>query len=210
MNDKTDLKQKIATYAFTQYRANGFSKISMDDIAKGMKISKKTIYKHFTSKEELVEVAFTLFMKSRSEFVIETVQKDLSSVVKLVLILQQMLTHTAMISTAFFRDIQNDLPELWKKFDEFRSNMLSKTIEKIYAQGIEEGYVKEFPVLFIVTILVASIREILKKEFLEQSGLTVSQALSTFYKFLLSTILTDKGKEEFSNLIYGVFQNEKF
>jgi hypothetical protein len=38
----------------------------------------------------------------------------------------------------------------------------------------------------------------------------MNQALGHFYKFLLGTILTEKGKEEFSNMLYGVFQNEKY
>jgi len=205
---KTDIKQQIALYAFSLYREKGFMTIPMDEIAKGMKISKKTIYKYYNSKEDLVEAAFRSFILKASTVVGDIMQKDVPSVVKLVFILKHMLTETAMISTMLFKELQTEMPLLWKDFDDFRSEMMRKTISKIYAQGREEGYIKEYPVIFIVTILVASIREILKKEFLDQSGYTINESLSLFYKFLFNTILTPKGKEEFSTMIYGVIQNE--
>ncbi len=205
---KTDKKEKIALYAFSLYREKGFATIPMDEVAKGMKISKKTIYKYYNSKEELVEAAFRSFIFKASSVVAEIMQKDVPSVVKLVFILKHMLTETAMISTVLFKELQTEMPLLWKDFDDFRSEMMRKTISKIYAQGRDEGYIKEYPVIFIVTILVASIREILKKEFLDQSGYTINESLSLFYKFLFNTILTPKGKEEFSTMIYGVIQNE--
>jgi AcrR family transcriptional regulator len=37
---------------------NGFHKTTMDEIAKELRISKKTIYKHFSSKDELVRAVF--------------------------------------------------------------------------------------------------------------------------------------------------------
>jgi len=208
MMQKTDKKEQIALYAFSLYREKGFATIPMDEVAKGMKISKKTIYKYYNSKEELVEAAFRSFIFKASSVVAEIMQKDVPSVVKLVFILKHMLTETAMISTVLFKELQTEMPLLWKDFDDFRSEMMRKTISKIYAQGRDEGYIKEYPVIFIVTILVASIREILKKEFLDQSGYTINESLSLFYKFLFNTILTPKGKEEFSTMIYGVIQNE--
>jgi AcrR family transcriptional regulator len=210
MTKQEQQRQKIADYALSHYRQTGFSKIPMDDIARGMKISKKTIYKYYDSKDELVEVAFRSFMLKASGFVSEVVISDSPSVVKLALILRHILKESATISNKFLSDLQNDLPMLWKEFDDFRSGMMRRTIPKIFDQGIKEGFVREAPVAIVVTVFIAGVREILKNEFLEETGFTMNQAMGHFYKFILGTILTEKGKEEFSNMLYGVFQNEKY
>jgi len=210
MTKKSDIKEQIATFAFSVYRSKGFLGVTVDEIAKGMKISKKTIYKHFASKDELVEAAFRNFIGKASSVVGEIMEKDIPSVVKLVFILRHMLTETAMISTTLFKEFQSDMPELWREFDDFRSAIMRKNISIIYEQGKKEGLIKDYPVVFIVTIFIASIREILKKDFLEQTGYSIKESLSLFYKFLFNTILTEKGKEEFSTMIYGVFQNENY
>jgi AcrR family transcriptional regulator len=47
-------EEKIISYTTTEFLTNGFYKTSMDQLAKGMKISKKTIYKFFPSKSVLL------------------------------------------------------------------------------------------------------------------------------------------------------------
>lgn len=209
MTKQEQQKQNIAEFAFNHYRQHGFSKVPMDDIASGLRISKKTIYKYYGSKEELVEAAFRTFMTSASGFVTGVTLSENPSVVKLVLILRHMLKESSSIETRLLTDLQSDMPALWKEFDEFRSGLMRKVVPQIFRQGVEEGYVRDAPVALVVSVFISGIRSILKKEFLDENGFTMNQALGHYYKFLLGTILTEKGKEEFSNMLYGVFQNEK-
>ena len=48
-------RKKILEHSRRKFHAEGFYKISMDEIAGDLRISKKTIYKHFPSKEELLK-----------------------------------------------------------------------------------------------------------------------------------------------------------
>jgi len=62
----TDLKRKaIVAAAAAQFRANGFDATSMDKIALEAGVSKRTVYNHFPSKEELfAETIVQLFQAS--------------------------------------------------------------------------------------------------------------------------------------------------
>jgi len=202
-------KDDIINFAQQLFLETGFSNVKVDDIAAGMKISKKTIYKHFKSKEELLELAFHRFLYDSRDFIFATLQEDSSSVVKLVLILNRMIRQTARISNAFLADLQNDMPELWKKFEHFRNNMISNVLTEIYSAGIKEGYVKHFKVPILLSVFIGGLKEILNSEFLNSQGLTFKESLAEFYKFITSSILTDKGREEFSNLYFGALYDEK-
>ena len=47
-------KELILSKAFKDYALFGIKRVSMDDIVKSLKISKKTLYEFFPNKEELV------------------------------------------------------------------------------------------------------------------------------------------------------------
>lgn len=54
-------KQKIVDFYTDKFLKNGFYYVSVDQIVTELSISKKTLYKYFSSKGELVEtVAFNL------------------------------------------------------------------------------------------------------------------------------------------------------
>lgn len=60
-------KARIIDVSFTAFNLKGFQAVSMDEVARQLRISKKTIYKHFGSKEELLESALVdLFGKIES------------------------------------------------------------------------------------------------------------------------------------------------
>lgn len=65
----TDLKrQAIIQAAITEFRANGFDITSMDKIAATAGVSKRTVYNHFPSKEELfAEILHKLWTSIRAQ-----------------------------------------------------------------------------------------------------------------------------------------------
>lgn len=62
----TDRKREaIVTAAVAQFRQHGFQRASMDAIAAAAEVSKRTVYNHFPSKDELfAEILLLLFQRS--------------------------------------------------------------------------------------------------------------------------------------------------
>src|SRR5687768_7810868 len=52
--EETDIKNKILKGAEELFTRYGVRSISMDDIARHLSVSKKTLYQHFADKEEIV------------------------------------------------------------------------------------------------------------------------------------------------------------
>ena len=49
--------RKILDLAYYAFNEQGYRRVSMDLVASRLRISKKTIYVHFDSKEEILEIA---------------------------------------------------------------------------------------------------------------------------------------------------------
>ena len=80
-------EKKIISYATNEFLENGFYKTSMDQLAKGMQISKKTIYKFFPSKYSLLEIVLSTFQKKVKSELESIVDSDKNLVEKLTLVL---------------------------------------------------------------------------------------------------------------------------
>ena len=61
--ESTPEKDKIIEYCSSRFFRDGFYYVTVDQIASELRISKKTIYKYFASKDDLVEAVTNNLMK---------------------------------------------------------------------------------------------------------------------------------------------------
>ena len=57
MAEDNPIRAQILTKAREEFFTHGFSKVTTDELAVALGISKKTLYQHFSSKEELLQAA---------------------------------------------------------------------------------------------------------------------------------------------------------
>jgi AcrR family transcriptional regulator len=108
-------RQRILAAAREQFLAHGFHGVTMDDLAEGLGMSKKTIYAQFASKATLLEAM--LLDKFRC------VEEDLQAITSecsadfatgLHRLLACLQRHTEEIRPPFVRDIQREAPDLFQ------------------------------------------------------------------------------------------------
>lgn len=199
-------RNKIIEFASNKFLADGFYKIPMDSISSEMHISKKTIYKFFSSKEELVEAVVLNFISGVShkiEVVIETEQDSLTKAVKLF----EIMTSVAMrLSDSWVKDIKIHLPELWERIDEFRTKRAYSVLSNIIHLGQEEGMIIDKPAELIIHLFVNSIRSIVNPNFLYYQKFNYKEAFQHSFEILFNGILTPKGKKQFDKIFSKVIQ----
>jgi len=57
MTEEKEIKQRIALKADEMFRQFGYSKVTMEEIASSLAMSKKTLYKHFSNKDHLLKAS---------------------------------------------------------------------------------------------------------------------------------------------------------
>jgi hypothetical protein len=195
-----DDKEKILKVAGDVFFSRGFYKIPVDDIALLLKMSKKTIYKHFPAKEDLIREVAYLFIKTHSTNISVIINSNYNAVEKLFHIFKYLGNMLISINEKWFSDIESQAPEIWTEIEVFRSKFMTQNISRIIEQGKKEKYIVNYPSPIMINVFISSIRGIINPAFIVNSKIPASKALESTLSILMNGILTTKGKNMLKKL----------
>ena len=131
-------RERIMAKAQDRFRQYGFAKVTLDELASDLGMSKKTIYKHFESKEELLKEVIRSITRAMSERIERIVSSDLPFDIKAKKLLTDIGTTLGMFSRQLQLDLQRYVPELWTEIEEFRRRQILDKLSRMFEQGIRE------------------------------------------------------------------------
>ncbi len=144
-------KQDIIADAYNQFRLYGFKSVTMDDLARTIGISKKTLYELFKDKDELVLEAVK-YMLNTNQCDTEEIFKNSNNAIEQIFgILGLMEKMVRGLNLICYMDMQRYYPASYKYLEEHKKNYLYKCIISNLQQGISEGYYREEIDLEIIT-----------------------------------------------------------
>jgi AcrR family transcriptional regulator len=187
-------KQKILIYTQERFFKEGFQKISMDEIARELSMSKSTLYKYFPSKQDLVSEAVKILVtdvKQKIGGIISTGNNAVEKFVEIIRVLTKVITR---FSDKWMSDLQHHAPQIWFELDETRKVLMYENISKIIVQGQKEELIKKYPPEIVITLITGAMRNIVNPQFLISTSFSYDEAVHHAFKILLGGILTDKGK----------------
>ena len=196
-----DEQSKIIELGEEKFFKEGFHKTTMDDVASELKMSKKTIYKFFPSKEDLVMAIAKHFMNRMKNKILPALESDKNAIEKLEELIQILAGNAFRISPQMLDDMRRHFPTLWIEIDKFRTEIMFGNITKVIDQGKEEGLFLDYPTSIIMTVLVSSVRAIVNPEFILNNNFSLVEAAKIAFKIILGGIVTEKGKEIFNQTI---------
>lgn len=196
-------KERILELAREIFLQEGFYKTSLDGIAQQLRISKKTIYKHFKSKDELVRDSIINFIRQINHNTSKLISADHNSVEKLYNMFNNVARILLKVSEKFLSDIKNYMPDLWEEIDRNRTKILYANLKVLIEQGQNEGYFVNTQSDVLVSAFVVSIRGIINPDILINNKLTPAKALDSIVEILMNGILTEKGRKIFLKLKSG-------
>jgi AcrR family transcriptional regulator len=196
-------KEKILSFASQKFMREGFYKTTIDEIASEMHMSKKTIYRNFSSKEELVKAVVKKFFDENVLRIDEVLNIECNAVEKLVKLFEVVGTILAKVNDKILSDIHHYAPEHWKEIDDLRTKKMTSFLTNIISQGQNEGYFLEMKPEILITVFIASVRAVVNPEFTINNRFTMIEALRGAIEILMNGIMTEKGKKIFKKLNYG-------
>lgn len=138
--DKTT--QNIIELAQNKFVQLGIRNVSIDDICNDLRISKKTFYKYFTQKEDLIlAVLINGGEKATEKF--HKIYQNHNAIDALILIIKEIRKSENTHSHIFMHDLEKYYPDIYKTFTEKKSCKIKESFEKNLRQGVEEGFYRE-------------------------------------------------------------------
>jgi len=194
-------QNKIVEMTEEKFFRDGFYKTTMDEVASELKMSKKTIYKFFPSKEDLVMAIAKHFMEGVKSRVVPALNSDRNAIEKLAELNNILAKISEKISSKRMDEIKNHFPSLWNEIDSFRTKMMFANITKVIDQGKAEGLFIDYPTPIIMNTLVSSVRSIVNPEFILNNNFSISEAALYAFKVVIGGIVTDQGRKIFNKTI---------
>jgi len=170
----------------------------MDDLARELGMSKKTIYAHFPSKEWLLE-AVLLYKSLDIEKDLELITSESSSdfLAAVHQLLERMQEHLGELRPPFLRDMQREGPETFKRVETRRRDLLHHYFGKLVEEGRKGGIVRnDIPTALVIEILLATTQAIMNPPKLAELGLTPKQGFSAMMKVILEGVITERGRSK--------------
>ncbi len=138
----TETKERILTGAQELFFRFGIRSITMDDIAKHLGMSKKTIYQFFKDKDDVVQSLMEAKLKE-DERDFALIQQESKNIVDEVFsIMRRMSQLFSKINPVIFHDLQKYHPQVWQLFKEFKSKFILGLVEQTILKGIKETLVR--------------------------------------------------------------------
>lgn len=121
----------------------GYSKVTMDEIAREMAMSKKTIYLYFPSKVKLIEEVIGEMKEEVSQGVRRIMaQEEASALDKLRAIFVFTAERFSQISPFVVADLERNVPELWDLMKKVKYEMAFRNIKQLMEEGIKNGIIR--------------------------------------------------------------------
>lgn len=139
MEQVLDLKKYIIEKSDKLFCQYGFKSVTMDDIAKHLGTSKKTIYQNFADKNELVDILIADKLGNQSCKMNDCAKNAKNAIHEIFLTIADIKELMGALNPKLFYDLQKYHPKSWLKFRNFKEKNLLITIHNNLKRGIEEG-----------------------------------------------------------------------
>ena len=198
MTPDLQLRDRILECARDAFLAHGFSKVTLDELAQRLGISKKTLYKSYPSKEELLRAALHSMMRSAGWELERISSSDKPFVEKLALAMMTMGKYVSRFRKESIADVQRLAPALWKELDAFRQqHIVSELVTMIRQARDEKIFRQEIDEQILIQMLVSSVQSVLNPEFLVNHSVSLQAAARSIFATIFEGALTDTARTDF-------------
>jgi len=172
----------------------GFKSITMDDIAREMGISKKTLYNYFTDKNDLVNQTIDEHLEYM-ETNCRNIAKENDDAISTMINITEFVSGTfKQINYKILFDLKKYFRNAWDKMNNHRVSYISENVYQNINLGISQGlYRSDLDARLISRLYVHLIDFLVDPDWFEKEGFDLKHVHHQIIEFHLRAICTEKG-----------------
>ncbi len=184
------MKSRIIQAFIEETRTNGI-KFTMDDLAKRLGISKRTLYENFSSKLEILESIIDLTLdelEKRSRQISE--DETLSLKEKIQQTISIMPQYNEFFDLRILEQLKRYYFEQWERVD--RELNQWDDLKNLLEQGMESGLIKKQNIDLLMKLIIDTINITLDQQFFSDHSISVKEAMESITEVLLYGLVNEK------------------
>lgn len=191
-----ELLHRIQSTAERLFRSFGVKSVTMDDVAKEIAISKKTLYKCFRDKESLVMCTVESHMRETEEAIEQIFIAEPNAIEQFHLITKYLISNQRKMSPSMIYDLKKYHPKSYEVFEHHRSTHIVKHLMVNIALGRQSGlYHDQFHAEIIANSFSLLSFNVFDSIDLNSMNIHQDDILIEIIKYHLRSISTQKGIE---------------
>jgi TetR/AcrR family transcriptional regulator, cholesterol catabolism regulator len=192
-------EEKIRKMALSLFFRYGVRHVTMDDIARELGMSKKTIYQYYREKDDLVNQLCEIELTQRECQFREFQVNARDPVQEIMLISKQLREMMQHINPSFFHDIRKFYPVAFERFQKFREQCIFRNILTNIKKGIAEGlYREELDPEFVTRYRIAQIDMLIFGDYFSFEKISFVRTHELLLELFVYSICTVKGHKQIS------------
>jgi len=198
--ENTDYRLKLLFGAKDLFLRFGVRSVSMDDIARHLGISKKTIYQYFRDKDELVtEIASNYLEEDKKTY--QAVMDAASNAIEESFACTQCLRkQLEQMNPSLLFDLQKYHPGAWQAYLEYKNGFIKSGIIKNIERGISEGYFRpDINPEIIATFRLEQVQLAFDEDLFPKNKFEISTVQLHLFEHFIQGLLTEKGRALYDN-----------
>jgi AcrR family transcriptional regulator len=190
-----EVKERILKAAEELFMQYGFRSISMDDIARHISVSKKTLYQFFEDKDEIVSITVSRHFDKEKEVCQHQIALHAENAVDELLMVSRFLkSNLQNINPALLFDLQKYHPKAWEIFKNFKQEFILQHILRNLRKGVEEDlYRKNIDVEVLARLRLEEVQLGFDSSIFPPAQFNIYDIQMQFLDHFIRGIATDKG-----------------
>lgn len=165
------------------FRQYGVRSVSMDDIARSMGMSKKTLYQFISNKNELVEKILDYSHQRMVSLLEETLSRNINAIDSLLAMSQLINDDMKLFTPTVSFDLKKYYPDIFKRHmaesQKFAYNAICNNLEL----GIEQGlYRKEINAEIVAALYINKIEDVHDENFFKDKEISFDLIFETMFE----------------------------
>jgi AcrR family transcriptional regulator len=202
---RNDARQrvKILAAAGQLFMEFGPSRVKMEEIAEKVAVSKKTLYKHFSGKDDVLSCFISATQSEIQGLIDQFIEiiaaaRDDDDFMRGVAATIERLSDrvAAMWRSPFMKDIERAYPQLWQEFTEQRRANILRTVKIICNEAKNRGILRGDINYDLFTLMyLHCVENIMHPRLGSELSMTAQQIFNMLMTILFGGVLTPKGRE---------------
>ena len=197
-----DTEKNILEGAKNLFMQFGLKSITMDDIARKVGVSKKTIYQFFNDKNSIVFKSVQEHFSDHRKVIEEVLDSSKNAIEAMYRLSRCMKVQVEAVNPTVLYDLQRYFPKAYKRFLEFKNTFMKEKMTSILEDGKASGYFrKEINTEILIIQRIEQVQLAFKSEIFPRDKFDFKELHEQLFDHFIHGLLTDKGKVKYNQYL---------